>query len=339
MINVPMKTSEPLNRNTISSLGQNKVKDAYTRQSIANINNSVTNNNRNTGSNTVNNATNNRNTGSNTVNNATNNRNTGSNTVNNATNNRSTGFNTVNNVTSNNRTNTGTTNNVRTNNTMSSSGYGATNTNTRTNTNSHAQSTVQQAPPAIADKPIPPLRKPTRKGQKVALEGVGRQSKLKVCLGWNVNNSQCDVDVSAFLLGGSGKVIGDEWFVFYGQTKSPDGSVCFYEDNGPDREYITIDFNKLNPNVAKIVFVLTINEAFEKRLNFSMLKDAYIRILDGSTLAEHISFKMTDYYTNVSSMMIGEIYLHNNTWKFNAVGNGVAKDLEGLCDLYGVQTI
>ena len=36
--------------------------------------------------------------------------------------------------------------------------------------------------------------------------------------------------------------------------------------------------------------------------------------------------------------MLGEIYLHNDNWKFNANGNGVAKDLAGLCELYGVQT-
>ena len=36
-------------------------------------------------------------------------------------------------------------------------------------------------------------------------------------------------------------------------------------------------------------------------------------------------------------MMIGEIYQHNGTWKFNAIGNGVTRDLAGLCALYGVQ--
>lgn len=193
--------------------------------------------------------------------------------------------------------------------------------------------------PAITNFPTPQLVNTTAKGQKVPLNGVNNQSKLKVCFGWNINNPQCDVDVSAFLLNASGKVIGDDWFVFYGQTNSPDQSTTFFNDNGPDREFITIDFNRLNNDVTKIVFVLTINEAFEKNLNFSMLQDAYIRILDQSTSAELISFKMTDYYANVTSMMIGEIYLHNNNWKFNAVGNGVAKDLAGLCELYGVQTI
>ena len=69
-----------------------------------------------------------------------------------------------------------------------------------------------------------------------------------------------------------------------------------------------------------------------------MLKDAYVRIMDKSG-KELVSFLMTEYYNNVISMMIGELYQHNGAWKFNAVGNGVAKDLAGLCALYGVQVI
>ncbi len=191
----------------------------------------------------------------------------------------------------------------------------------------------------VAQKPIPALLNPVRKGQKVALETNTKLTKIVARLGWNVLNPNCDVDVSAFLLNNTGKVIGDDWFVFYGQEQSPDCSTRFSIDSGQDRELISIDLNRLNPSVAKIVFVLTINEALERRLNFSMLKDAYVRIMDGITNSELVSFKMTDYYSNVTSMMIGEIYLHNGKWKFNAIGNGVARDLAGLCELYGVQVI
>ena len=170
------------------------------------------------------------------------------------------------------------------------------------------------------------------------LENSGKLTSIKACLGWNVKNPACDVDVSAFLLGSSGKVIGDSWFVFYGQTESPDHSTVFHADGGADREIISVDFTRLDPSVARIVFVLTINEAFEKNLNFGMLEDAYIRIMDPAG-TELVSFKMDEYYTNVTSMMIGELYLHNGAWKFNAIGNGVAKDLAGLCSLYGVQVI
>jgi len=200
-----------------------------------------------------------------------------------------------------------------------------------------SQPVIQSAPP-INKIAVPKLQNLIKKGQKAPLENTGKLSKIKACFGWNVNNSECDVDTSAFLLSGN-KILGDDWFVFYGQTESPDKSVSFMPDIPSDRQAIIIDFTKLNAQIDKIVFVLTINEALLKHLNFSMLKDAYIRIIDPLTNKELVSFMMDEYYDNVTSMMIGEVYKYNNTWKFNAIGNGVARDLAGLCEFYGVQVV
>ena len=207
--------------------------------------------------------------------------------------------------------------------------------NAYNNTQNNAASQIQQQQ-SISKIVVPQLNNVVRKGQKVPLESSGKLNKIEACLGWNVKNSACDVDVSAFLLSGN-KVINDDWFVFYGHPKSPDGSTVFYEGSNPDRECVSIDFTKINSNVEKIVFVLTINEALQKRLNFSMIQDTYIRIVDVSSKVELVSFLMDEYYENVTSMMIGEIYKHNGAWKFNAIGNGVARDLAGLCEFYGVQ--
>ena len=118
-------------------------------------------------------------------------------------------------------------------------------------------------------------------------------------------------------LDASGKVPGDDWFVFYGQTSSPNKSVTLHiNESSSDREYADIDFFRLDPSIRKIVFVLTINEALERNLNFSMVQDAYIRILNPDSGQEIYSFMLTDYYDNVTSMMLGEIYLHNTEWKF-----------------------
>ena len=173
------------------------------------------------------------------------------------------------------------------------------------------------------------------KGQKISLGSS--LTGITARLGWKTKNTRCDINVSAFLLGADGKVPGDDWFVFYGQTRSPDQSTVFCAGQAEGSESVTVDFRRLHPSVKKIVFVLTIYEALEHKLHFGMVSDAWIRILNSNDNTELVCFKMTDYYSNVTSMMIGEIYCHNGTWKFNAVGNGVAKDLAGLCTLYGVQ--
>lgn len=195
------------------------------------------------------------------------------------------------------------------------------------------------AAPATAYRKPPTLRNLIQKGQKVNVGIAGQLKNIRIAMGWNTSDPRCDIDLSAFLLGASGKVPGDDWFVFYGQTESPDSSVSLnINGSAEDREIADIDLLRLNPGIKKIVFVLTINEAFTYHLNFSMAKDAYIRLLEPDTNREIYSFQLTDYYANVTSMMLGELYLHNDTWKFNAIGNGVAKDLAGLCGLYGVQT-
>ncbi len=193
--------------------------------------------------------------------------------------------------------------------------------------------------PSPARMAVPTFRHPIAKGQKATLKDGGQLSSIRACFGWNVQNAACDVDVSAFLLDGSGKVIGDDWFVFYGQAKSPDSSICFLDHAPDDREMITIDFTKLNPAVTKIAFVLTINDAFEKKLNFAMIKDAYIRIMDASGGSELVSFLHEESFANVISLMIGEIYQYNGVWKFCAAGNGLARDLAGLCEFYGVEVV
>lgn len=180
-----------------------------------------------------------------------------------------------------------------------------------------------------------------KKGQKVALAQNGQQlGVIQVCLGWDVANVACDLDASAFMLDQNSKVVGDDWFVFYNQPSSPDGSVTHSGDSQGaaygDDEIITIDTQRVNTSVQKIAFVVTINEAMEQGLNFSMVQNAYVRVVDKATGNEMAKFQLTEYYSNVTSMVVGELYRYNGSWKFNAIGDGVARDLMGLCSMYGV---
>ena len=155
-------------------------------------------------------------------------------------------------------------------------------------------------------------------------------------MGWNIKNPSCDLDVSAFMLDTNNKVIGDDWFVFYGQKNSPDNSTHHLDADNSDSGIVTVDLNSVDTRVSKIVFVVTINEALENNLNFSMIDNTYIRLVNAQDNNELFRFNLSDYYENVTSMMVGEIYKHNDQWKFNPVGDGVAKDLGGLCEMYGV---
>ena len=180
-----------------------------------------------------------------------------------------------------------------------------------------------------------------KKGQKVALSNNGTTLKnIRVCLGWDVLNQDVDLDASAFMLGADNRIIGDDWFVFYGQPQSPDRSVNHSGDSQGqgegDDEIISIALDRVNQSVNKITFVVTIDEALERGFNFSMVSNAYVRVVNADTNVEIARFTLSEYYSNVTSMVVGELYKHNGQWKFNPVGDGVAKDLAGLCEMYGV---
>lgn len=204
----------------------------------------------------------------------------------------------------------------------------------------------QQSQPMT--QPMTPTQRPTgngvhlKKGQKTSLTQMNPNlSEIQVCLGWDIKNQACDLDASVFMLGADNKVVGDDWFVFYGQPVSPDGSIIHQGDSrdgagAGDDETITIKLNQVNPQVQKIAFVVTINEALEKHLNFSMVANAYVRVVDKSNGNELVKFMLTDYFSNVTSMVVGEVYNKSGQWRFNPIGDGFAEDLAGLCGVYGV---
>lgn len=183
------------------------------------------------------------------------------------------------------------------------------------------------------------------KGQKVSLSKMSANLDLiEVGLGWDTATNSAipyDLDAEAFMLGENGKVIGDDWFIFYNQPMSPDGSCKHSGDNKDgsgvgDDEVIQLQLSRVNPQVAKIAFVISINEAQQRGHNFGGVQNAYVRVVDKGTGKELIKFNLTDYFKEVTSMTVGELYLKGGEWRFNAVGQGLNTDLAGLCGFYGV---
>ncbi len=218
---------------------------------------------------------------------------------------------------------------------------------------------VQPQMPQVQQTPTPPVQpqmqqtpvqtRPHRggvylkKGQKTTLTtptGAALQ-RIKVGLYWECSGQVNDLDVECFMLGQDGRVIGDDWFVYYSQLTSPDGAVTHSGDckDGSmpgDDEVITIDLTRLDPRVKRVIFVVTIDEALEHGYNFSMIKQAGVHVQDAMSGADLCQFQLQQFYDSVTSMMVGEIYNHNGQWKFNPIGDGVREDLYGLCMRYGV---
>ena len=185
-----------------------------------------------------------------------------------------------------------------------------------------------------------------RKGQKVDLtKGKPGLSKLLVGLGWDVNrydgSSEFDLDASAFLLDGSGRVSDDSDFIFYGNPRHSSGSVESTGDNRSgagegDDEQLKVDLARVPANIEKIAFVVTIYDAESRRQNFGMVSNSYIRVVDQNSGQELVRFDLGEDYSIETAIVVGELYRHAGEWKFNAVGSGFQGGLEAICTNYGV---
>ncbi|OON94569.1 MAG: hypothetical protein ATN31_03065 [Candidatus Epulonipiscioides saccharophilum] len=184
------------------------------------------------------------------------------------------------------------------------------------------------------------------KGQRYNLSSHEIDS-IYIGLGWDLPTDAriaYDLDSEIFMLGKDGKVISDDYFIFYGQTSSPDGSCNHLADNLTgegmgDDEVIQIELSKINPSVEKLAIVITINDAIENDQRFGEINNAYVRVMDGKNNKEILRFNLTDYPDEVRSLTVGEIYKKDGTWRFNALGQGLDTDLAGLCRFYGVNLV
>lgn len=179
-----------------------------------------------------------------------------------------------------------------------------------------------------------------KKGSRFSMQDNGVPlTNVRIGLGWDAAPGY-DLDASVYMLGQNDKVPNDNWFVYYGQQASPDGSVYHHGDSKGesigDDEIIDINLTKVNPAIQKLAFVVTINEAIELGQTFSGVENAYIRVVDNNTNKEICRFNLTDNYAKVTSVTIGELYRYNNEWKLKTIGNGLNTDLAGLCAFYGV---
>lgn len=176
-----------------------------------------------------------------------------------------------------------------------------------------------------------------QKGQKVSLtkENAGL-SKVVIGLGWDeVKQSRgffapkpqaIDCDASALLLQG-GKLLSKDDIVYFGNLRHNSGTVQHMGDNltgagDGDDEQIVVDLSNVPAQYDKIVLVVNIYQAVQRKQHFGLIQNAFIRLVDGRTNAEILKYNLTENYSGMTAMIFGEVYRHNGEWKFSAIGQG-----------------
>lgn len=169
--------------------------------------------------------------------------------------------------------------------------------------------------------------------------------RLVIGLGWDeraTDGASYDLDASAFLLTQFGKVRGDHDFIFYNQLKSIDGAVEHTGDNRSgvgdgDDESILVDLSKISAEIKTIAVTVTIHDAQIRNQNFGQIANAFIRVVNQDTGTEVVRFDLGEDYSTETAMIFGEIYRHQQEWKFRAVGQGYFGGLAAMCHQYGIQ--
>ncbi len=184
-----------------------------------------------------------------------------------------------------------------------------------------------------------------QKGQKVSLtKDRAGLSSLLIGLGWDEaerkrgffapKTQDIDCDASAIMLQ-SGHLSSKDDVVYFGNLSHKSGSVRHFGDNltgagEGDDEQILIELNKVPESYDRIVFVVNIYQADMRHQHFGMIKNAFIRVVDGRNNQEICRYSLTDDYSGMTALILGEVYRRGAEWKFNAVGQGTSDNSIGV---------
>ena len=187
-----------------------------------------------------------------------------------------------------------------------------------------------------------------QKGQKIDLtKGNPGLSKIQVGLGWDEVSkpksggllgglfggggaAPIDCDASAILLDANSKLTSKDRLVYFGNLQSGDKSVKHSGDNltgagEGDDEQINVELSTVPSTVQKIVFVVNIYDCVKRKQDFGMIANAFIRVVNPVNGQEFCRYNLSENYAGKTSLVVAEVYRHNNEWKFAAIGEATTE--------------
>lgn len=195
-----------------------------------------------------------------------------------------------------------------------------------------------------------------QKGQKIDLRKSSGEKLMNFCVGVNWGSikekalfgltsvsKNVDLDLSCILIDNNGNFYDHLYSPLYnpavlanvglpaGKLTSRDGALRHSGDDlqgdkdgddGLDNEIITVDLNKISPDVSKIFFFLN-NVGKE---DFSQIPYSKIRMYEGTPTRVNSVFASYNVsaeasYKNKRALIMGKLYKRNDEWKFDAIGD------------------
>ena len=144
-----------------------------------------------------------------------------------------------------------------------------------------------------------------------------------------------NTDLSAIMLNAAGKVRSEADFVFYAQTRSPEGSVNYVEKKVTGSRYehsMTVDLKAVPADIERIELTLTIDP--DTPATFAQVKNCMVSLLDAS--GKEVSCFAPEG-TVENAFIVGELYRRNGVWKVRHVAQGFTGGLGAIATQFGIE--
>jgi len=144
-------------------------------------------------------------------------------------------------------------------------------------------------------------------------------AQITVGLGWDVDEGECDLDVSAVLMDRNGR---DVEAVFFGRLESQEHGIQHTGDNltgegDGDDEQIIVNLDQVGDSIQQVFFVVNI---YTPQKTFMQVAEPFCRVIDNSSGAELCRYALRDA-GGEKGLIIARIAREaGGRWGFHALG-------------------
>ncbi|WP_179199744.1 restriction endonuclease [Streptomyces sp. NRRL B-24572] len=144
------------------------------------------------------------------------------------------------------------------------------------------------------------------------------------------------LDVCALVCAGN-RVLGDEWFVFFNNPATPDGSVAMVAAAPGDRAAVRVGFDALPARADRLVLVAAVDPEVNPDADLGGFTEAGIRLRDDAG-TELDRLEVSDGRPGETALVLGSFRRRaGGDWDFVLGGKGYRGGLEELVGDFGIE--